>query len=153
MNLTLSSNRFETEHGFEVSVQVPQAHAEPLLDGIYQTDALKYGDYDRVSFVSALGTQRFRSLPGGRNAASEEVLEVPCALLSFFIGDEDGLAKVIQTIYHHHPYEEPVVFIQPTYRTLHRAGLDEDNPNKFWNRKSEDWVPEIHRNQIKEAET
>lgn len=127
MTLSLSSKRFETEHGFEVSVQVPNVHEEPLLDAISQIDALQYGDYDRVSFVSACGLQRFRSLPGGRNAASENVLDVPCEVLSFFIGNEDRVAVVVQNIYEHHPYEEPVVLIQPTYRTLHRAGLDEDN--------------------------
>ncbi len=116
MTLSLNSKRFEIEQGFEVSVRVPGVHVEPLLDAFYQIDALKYGDYDRVSFVSAYELQRFRSLPGGRTAASENVLDVPCEVLSFFIGNEDQVAVVVQNIYEHHPYEEPAVLIQPTYR-------------------------------------
>lgn len=147
MTLSIQSERFEIQQGFEISLQVPPTHTVQLLEAIYRTDTLRYGDYDHVSFASATGLQRFRSLPGGRNAASESVLEVPCEELSFFVGTQEQVTQVIQAIYEYHPYEEPVIFVRTVQRSLHRAGMDEDNPNKFWNRDPEDWVPEVHRNQ------
>ncbi len=145
MTMKNRSDRFNIQEGFEISVQVPQLHAEPLLQAIYPLYSLRYGDYDRVSFQSEIGIQRFRSLPGGRIAATENVVEVPCVELSFFIHDQDCAREVVQALYVKHPYEEPVILIRPALRSLNRAGMDEDNPNKFWNRPPEDWVPEVHR--------
>ncbi|WP_299638431.1 hypothetical protein [uncultured Ruegeria sp.] len=141
----IQSNRFDLEAGFEITVQVPQPHAKALLQAVYQVTALDYGDYDHVSFQTEVGTQRFRSLPGGRNAATDQVVEVPCVELSFFVADHQIVKNVVETLFAQHPYEEPVILIRSAWRTLHRAGMDEDNPNKFWNRPSEDWVPEVHR--------
>ena len=53
--------------------------------------------------------------------------------------------QVLRSIYASHPYEEPVVFVETCVRTLHIRGVDEDNPNRFWNNEAEDWVPEEHR--------
>ncbi|MFG6565901.1 hypothetical protein ACGYLI_16920 [Sulfitobacter sp. 1A13421] len=153
MTLSIQSERFEIEEGFEISLQVPTAHTAQLLEAIYRTDTLRYGDYDRVSFTTAPGLQRFRSLPGGRNAASETVLEVQCEELSFFVGSQEQVMEVVQTVHDHHPYEEPVIVVRTVQRSLHRSGMDEDNPNKFWNRGPEDWVPEIHRNQSGDTNT
>ncbi len=146
MTVQISSDRFDVQSGFEIAVQVPEPHAEPVLEAIYPRQSLRYGDYDRVSFQTEIGLQRFRSLPGGRNAATDAILEVPCVELSFFVANESDIRDVVEAIYAQHPYEEPVVMIRPTLRTLHRSGMDEDNPNKFWNRAAEDWVPDAHRN-------
>ncbi len=116
------------------------------LDTVLVDNALKYGDYDRVTFRTALGIQQFRSLGSGRNTATERVVEVPCVELSFFIGgDEARAVQTLRNIYAVHPYEEPVIFVEPCVRTLHIRGMDEDNPNRFWNNEAEDWVPEEHR--------
>jgi len=146
MTIQITSERFEIERGFEIAVQVPEPHAEPLLEAIQQKHLMPYGHYDQVSFQTQPGRQRFRSLPGGRNAASDGPLEVSCVEVSFFVGSEERVREVVEAIYAHHPYEEPVIFVRPVHRTLHRSGVDEDNPRKFWNRDAEDWVPTIHRN-------
>lgn len=143
---TLDNDRFIPEQGLRILVQVPDTHAQRIVDAVLADEALKYGDYDRVTFRTMPGTQQFRSLGSGHNPATEKVVEVPCVELSFFIGkDEITAVRVLKTIYSSHPYEEPVVFVVPCIRTLHVRGMDEDNPNRFWNRVAEDWVPEEHR--------
>jgi hypothetical protein len=142
----LESGRFAPEAGFRIIVQVPHTHAQKIVDAVLVENALKYGDYDRVTFRAAPGVQQFRSLGSGRNAATQDAVEVPCVELSFFLsGDEDNAVGVLQSIYFSHPYEEPVIFVQPCVRTLHIRGTDEDNPNRFWNNEADDWVPEEHR--------
>ena len=96
--------------------------------------------------LTAPGIQHFRSLGSGRNAATEKVVEVPCIELSFFLGsDETKAVQILKNIYAAHPYEEPVVFVEPCVRTLHIRGMDEGNPNRFWNNEAEDWVPQEHQ--------
>lgn len=142
----LDTDRFVPEEGLRIVVQVPDTHTQRIVDAVLSEDTLKYGDYDAVTFQSMLGIQRFRSLGSGRNAATERVDEVPCVELSFFLGgDEAKAVQVLKSIYASHPYEEPVVFVNPCVRTLHIRGMDEDNPNRFWNGDAEDWVPEAHR--------
>lgn len=142
----LKSDRFQTQYGLRILVQVPHTHTQKIIDAVLAKDPLKYGDYDSVSFRTALGTQQFRSLGSGRNAATDGVVEVPCAEISFFIShDEADPAQILEAIYFYHPYEEPVVFVQPCTRTLHIRGTDEDNPHRFWNNEPADWVIEEHR--------
>lgn len=142
----LDNDRFVPEEGLRIFVQVPDTHTQRIVDAVLAENALKYGDYDSVTFQTAPGIQQFRSLGSGRNAATENAVEVPCVELSFFLdGDEVKTVQVLKSIYASHPYEEPVVFVAPCVRTLHIRGLDEDNPNRFWNSDAEDWVPEAHR--------
>lgn len=142
----LVSHRFVPQKGLRILVQVPEVRAQDVIDAVLGVTALKYGDYDRVTFTSAAGTQRFRSLGSGRNKATETVLGVPCTEVSFFLSDDDAQAtQVLEAIYAVHPYEEPVIFVETCLRTCHIRGLDEDNPNRFWNSKTQDWVPDSHR--------
>ncbi len=142
----LHNDRFIPEQGLRVIVQVPDTHVHRIVDSVLAIDPLKYGDYDSVTFKTASGTQQFRSLGSGRNIATDNIVEVPCVELSFFLADDEKQAvQVLKSIYDSHPYEEPVVFVEPCLRATHIRGLDEDNPNRFWNGKPEDWVPEEHR--------
>ena len=143
---TLETDRFAPEEGLRIIVQVPDTRAQKIVDAVLATASLQYGDYDRVTFRTAAGTQQFRSLGSGRNAATEEVVEVPCVELSFFLSNDDAKAvQVIEAVYSAHPYEEPVLFVEPCLRTRHIRGIDEDNPNRFWNSQAEEWVPKEHR--------
>lgn len=143
---TLKSNRFTPESGFRVTVQSPDQNIATIVDHVLAEASLKYGDYDSVAFRTAAGVQQFRSLGSGRNTATQEVVEVPCMEISFFLESNEALVgRVVEAIYASHPYEEPVVFIEACLRTLHIRGLDEDNPNRFWNSAPADWVPEEHR--------
>ncbi|WP_239494701.1 hypothetical protein [Roseovarius amoyensis] len=142
----LKNDRFIPEGGLRIVVQVPDAHVQRIIDAVLTAAPLRYGGYDRVIFRTAPGIQQFRSLGTGRNVATETAVEVPCAELSFFIARDDAATvQVLKAVYAAHPYEEPLIHVIPCLRTLHIHGLDEDNPNRFWNREPEDWVPEPHR--------
>lgn len=142
----LDTKRFAVEVGHIVYVQVPEPQARELISAIGEAWALKYGDYDQVAFTTASGVQQFRSLGTGRNVATDGAVEVPCVEVSVFVeGGEEGLTSVLEAIYNIHPYEEPVIYVVPASRTLHVRGMDEDNPNRFWNREPQDWVPDEHR--------
>lgn len=139
-----ASNRFDTEMGLRVIVQTPDTHAERLLKAVLSVDPLRHGDYDRVSFVTAAGIQRFRSLGTGRNAVTDRVVEVPCVKLSLYLGAEARLAAILEALYDAHPYEEPVIHVVPCLRSRHIRGMDEANPNRFWNDVPQGWVPPEH---------
>ena len=143
---TLDASRFQSEQGLRVIIQTPDAHAQKIVDAVLEVATLQYGDYDSVTFKTVAGTQQFRSLGSGHNAATEAVAEVPCVELSFFLPDDaEKAGAVLKAVYWAHPYEEPVVFMQSCLRTLHIRGLDEDNPNRFWNAPPQDWVPKEHQ--------
>ena len=140
----IASDRFRPERGLRICVQMPPSRVAAVLEAVQAEDAMAWGDYDRVSFETRPGIQSFRSLGTGRNAATGDTVAVDCAELSFFV-TEDRAAPILRAIYRVHPYEEPVIFVTECLRTLHIRGLDEDNPNRFWNRPAEDWVPDAHR--------
>jgi len=143
---TVSSERFTIESGYRVTIQVPPQHAKEILTAVGSVTDLTYGDYDQVAFTAMVGVQQFRSLPTSRNGASGEVLEVPCTELSFVLPKGPALlTTVLAAIYATHPYEEPVIFVNELVSTRHIPGVDEENPNRFWNREALDWVPKVHR--------
>ena len=140
------TTRFRTEQGNRILVQVPGTEAERVLAAILAADTLTWGDYDQVSFTTAPGTQRFRSLPGGVNAPTEGTVGVECVELQVFTAATGAdLERILLAVYAVHPYEEPVIQLVPATRTLHIPGTDEDNPNRFWNRPDQDWIPQEHR--------
>ena len=142
----LTTERFISEHGYRITVQVPDENAKIVTAEILNQSDLEYGDYDSVTFKTAIGVQQFRSLGGGRNAATETIVEVPCVELSFFLTNDEALvARIIESIYSVHPYEEPVMYVKACLRILHIRGLDEDNPNRFWNAAPANWLPYQHR--------
>ena len=142
----LESTRFGTERGTRILVQVPVTDADRVLEAIVASDPLSWGDYDRVSFISSCGEQRFRSLPGGVNAPTGDVVVVECVEIQVFTTARGAdLERLLVSIYDAHPYEEPVIQLMEATRTRHVAGQDEDNPNRFWNRPAPDWVPVTHR--------
>lgn len=142
---------FHTAHPFHtalchhITVQTPDAHVVRLLAAIATVDPLRWGEYDQVSFTTTPGQQRFRTLPTARNAATGGVEAVACVELSFVLPADADLHGMLTAICAAHAYEEPVIIVTQALRTLHNRGTDEDNPNKFWNRPAEDWLPQAHR--------
>ncbi len=141
-----SSDRFTQDAGLRVTVQLPHPSMQIVITAVQKVDPLTYGDYDRVSYVTSPGQQYFHALGTGHNAPTEDTVSVDCVELSFFIAsDVQRLKAVLEAIYWAHPYEEPVIFVQDCLRTLHVRGCDEDNPNRFWNQDTPDWVPAEHQ--------
>lgn len=142
MSDVYKSNRFNSERVLRVSVIVPDENSGTVMDGVLTEADLKYGDYDSVVFKSSEGLQSFRSLGTGRNKATEYSVDVPCVELTFVVDDDEKIVtRVLEAIFASHPYEEPVIHVLPCVRTLHIRGLDEDNPNRFWNAPAASWVP------------
>lgn len=140
------SRRFSIESGTRVLVQVPQEAAGRVLAAMVAVEPLIWGDYDQVAFTTEAGVQQFRSRPGGRNQATEEAVEVPCVELQVFVAKQgQALEPLLRAIYHAHPYEEPVIQLLAAQRCCHLRGMDEDNPNRFWNRPAQGWIPAAHR--------
>lgn len=137
----VSTDRYTTQAGARITVQIPKGRENVVIEHVTRANDLIYGDYAGVSYASDNGVQRFRSLGTGRNMANAQIVEVPSVELSFFVGDQTGIEPVLRAIYDAHPYEEPVIYIEAVTRALHRQGLDNDNPNRFWNLPKADWVP------------
>lgn len=144
---SLSDNpRFSTQMRVTLRVQVPQTHRKQVLDAITQACRLEYGDYDHVSFEEAEGTQRFRAIGTGRNSVTADVVSMPCVQITAQLPQNASqINDVISALYAAHPYEEPVITLTPSLSMHHVRGMDEDNPNRFWNQATPDWVPSEHR--------
>ncbi|UWQ91811.1 hypothetical protein QEZ52_19335 [Aliisedimentitalea scapharcae] len=142
----LKSERFTVETGTHILVQVPQEAADRVLQAILSRDILPWGDYDQVSFTTQPGQQQFRSLPKGVNAPTDHAIKVACVELQVFTCARGAnLEPILRAIYDVHPYEEPVIQLIDATRTRHNRGMDEDNPNRFWNGDPQEWVPAPHR--------
>lgn len=142
----VTSDRFTLVARLRVAVQVPAAHARRILEAAAAAAPLDYGDYDQVAFTSTEGVQQFRVLPTARLAATGEAVRVPCVEVSFLIDDDPAtVTAVMAALYQVHPYDEPVICLDPVITGRNRPGWNDSNPNKFWNRPAEDWVPVPHR--------
>ena len=131
----MSCDRFTTEEGYLIRLEVPTLNHQQMLTAVRNAADLRYGDYDSVSFTTSPGTQRFRSLGGGHNPTKDIVSEWECVEVTFFLpADALVVERVLRNVYAVHPSEEPVIHIVKAVRSLHIRGLDEKNPNRFWNR-------------------
>lgn len=111
----------------QLTVFVPRAGVDPLLDALTAAGAGRIGDYDRASFRSdGIGT--FRPLPGARPAVGavgeqERVEETRLELAVPRAARRDVLAALRAA----HPYEEPAFALveqigEPGSRGLGRVG-------------------------------
>jgi hypothetical protein len=136
----LPSDRFTVESGYLVRLELPEQVRNLVMDAVLSVTDLKYGDYDKVSFTSSPGITRFRSLGHGHNEATASINCWQDVEVTFFLPDDPKvLEAVLRQIYASHPAEEPVIHLLPASRTLHIRGLDEDNPNRFWNGPDPEW--------------
>jgi len=93
---------------------------------------LAYGDYDHVSFESAIGTQFFRGAEGTASGRMETATSRQVRVLSFSITrDRDLLDAAMSIIHRLHSYEEPVIYVQDAFAS---RSLPEkrENENKWW---------------------
>lgn len=117
-----------------VHVQIPPDEVARVLAAITSITPLKYGNYEQVAFRSNTGTLQFKSLEGSKPGATD-LFQLPSDEISFSLPQDDQiLAAVIEAIFESHPYEEPVILIQPVMSTRFKYGTAKDNPNKWWHR-------------------
>ena len=107
---------------YRVSVWVPPEHAQRVLDGICAIDELRIGDYDRVAWIAAAGTEQFRPLAGAKPALGEvgELERGDSVRIEFCIArDAERLQRVIDLgIRPHHPWQVPAIFVDESLLPL-----------------------------------
>lgn len=103
---------------YRVTTFVPPEHLEALLEGIASEVPLRYGQYDRSAWWSAVGVEQFRPLPGAKPTSGKigTVERVPTIRVEFVIPREPTqLAQLVaKGLRPHHPWQEPAVFIDET---------------------------------------
>ena len=107
---------------YRVTVFVPPAHLQAVIDGICAADSLSIGTYSEVLWTSAPGTEQFRPLSGAQPAQGAiGVLERDATVRVEFCVPRDAqrLARVIDDgIRAHHPWEIPAIFVDETLMPL-----------------------------------
>ena len=138
MDITKLETESATIEGeYLVRVQIPPDDVSRVLEAITNVSRLRYGKYEQVAFRSSTGTLQFKPLEGAKEDATE-LIEVPCDEVSFTVPQGEGtIAAVIEAIFESHPYEEPVVLIQPVMSSRFKYTSTGNNPNKWWHRP--DW--------------
>lgn len=126
-----------------VTVGAPSEDIERIMDRVCSIVSLPQGPmYDRNSFESAPGYERYRPLAGAVAGAEQETRKRPGVVTVTFELDNDQavLATVVEQIFQVHSYQEPVIRISEVL-TCRSKGLDDrNNPNRWWNNAG-DWKP------------
>jgi hypothetical protein len=121
-----------------VRVQIPPDDVSRVLAAITGVAPLSYGKYEQVAFRSKTGTLQFKPLAGSKPGETD-LFQLPSDEISFTLPANDQLiAAVIESIFESHPYEEPVILIQPVMSTRFKYGTGKDNLNKWWHRPEQD---------------
>jgi hypothetical protein len=100
---------------YRVTTFVPPDHLDALLEGIASEVPLRYGQYDRSAWWSAVGVEQFRPLSGAKptHGTVGSVERVPTVRLEFAIPRDAKLLEQLVTrgLRSHHPWQEPAVFV------------------------------------------
>ena len=139
MDITQLENESASIVGeYLVRVQIPPEDVTQVLDAITSVAPLTYGRYEQVAFRSKTGTLQFKPLEGSKPGQAS-LYQLPSDEISFTLPqDEQMLAAVIEAIFESHPYEEPVILIQPVMGTRFKHESAQDNPNKWWHREEDE---------------
>jgi hypothetical protein len=107
---------------YRISVWVPPAQMQRVLDGICAVDDLRIGEYDRVAWISATGIEQFRPLAGATPSLGDiGALESGESVRIEFCIPRDAarLQRVIdEGIRPHHPWEIPAIFVDESLLPL-----------------------------------
>ena len=130
-----------------VVVQAPPDDVERLMTEVTRVTPLAMGNYDHNAYHSAGGVERYRPLEGAAAGAETETRQRPGIVeISFELPeDADLLEKVIETIFHFHSYQEPVIRVMPILTSRSKGTDQSGNPHRWWNRGG-DWKKEAEAN-------
>lgn len=124
-----------------VEVGAPPKDVEPILAAVTAVDPLAVGPrYDRVSFTTGPGEERYRPRVGAMAGAEEQVRVRPGpVVLSFEIdGGIEQLGRVVEAIFQAHSYQESTIRISEVLSARSKGLDDRANPNRWWNTTG-DW--------------
>ncbi len=123
-----------------VTVQAPAGDIDRILDQITLIAPLVQGKYDRNSYETAPGSERYRPLKGAVAGEETEVRKRPgVSLVSFQIADDQTLlAELVEQIFQVHCYQEPVILVEKVLASRSKGLDDSKNPHRWWNTTG-DW--------------
>ncbi len=131
------ADSFRLERVYVVTVHIPNAEVEKVLEAVTSAVPLNYGFYDQVAFLDAPGLEQYRGRDGSKGGAYDKAGRSPTTKVSFSIArDAAALAQVLSAIRHTHSYEEPVIYVHEAWRSR-TTDRDESNPNRWWNQKGQ----------------
>lgn len=132
-----TADSFHLERVYTVSVHAPNPEVENVLEAVMAAVPLGYSFYDQVAFFDAPGLEQYRPREGSKGGAQDTAGRSPTTRVSFSIPRHaEALAKVLAAIREVHSYEEPVISIHKAWRSR-TTDRDENNPNRWWNRKGQ----------------
>ncbi len=105
---------------FRIKVYVISDYLEKVLDAITSTTNLKYGNYDGVSWCSHPGIERCTPRAGSNTYGGDidKPFSIASTKIEFSIPrDKELLSKVVESIFQHHPWDEPVICITESVDT------------------------------------
>jgi len=124
-----------------VRVFAPEADVDRIMSHVCEIDPLVQGaKYDCNAFQSASGIERYRPLEGAAAGPETDVRKRPgVAEVSFELSDDQELLeRIVETVFHVHSYEEPVIRVQEMLTSRSRGLDDSANPYRWWNTTG-DW--------------
>lgn len=122
-------------------LQAPAGDVDRIMDAVGAVTPLQMGKYDRNAFQSGGGVERYRPLAGAAAGPEEKTRKRPGTVeISFELPEDRALvARVVETIFHVHSYQEPVIRLMPILASRSKGLDDRDNPHRWWNTTG-DWM-------------
>lgn len=129
----IKGENYRLERAYLVTIHVPNADVDKVLESVVTAVGLDYGKYDQVAYLDAPGLEQFRPRAGSKAGAQSEAGRVSTTKVSFSVPhDTTVLRKALDAAYKAHRYEEPVIYISEVWRTR-AINPDDTNPNRWWN--------------------
>ena len=129
----IEGDNYMLEPAYLVTMHVPNADVDRVLESVAQEVGLYYGKYDNVAYLDAAGLEQYRPLEGSKGGALDSAWREPTTRVHFSVPRDEGiLLRALNAAYSAHSYEEPVFYISEVWRTLATIP-DDSNPNRWWN--------------------
>lgn len=138
---TFETRSVHMERQLLVTIRTPAEDVERIMAEVTRITPLPMGrNYDCNAYEAAAGVERYRPLQGAAAGPEAETRRRPGVVdVSFEIPEDEALlAKLVETIFLVHSYQEPVILVRPILSARSKGLDDSKNPNRWWNR-SGDW--------------
>ena len=123
-----------------VRCQAPEADVDRIMAEVARLTPLAMGRYDNNAYQSAGGVERYRPMEGAAAGAETEIRKRPGIVeVTFQLPrDPDLLARVVETIFQVHAYQEPFIAVEEILVSRSKGLDDSRNPHRWWNTTG-DW--------------
>jgi hypothetical protein len=123
-----------------LNLQAPIDDVDRIMEAVVLVVPLAMGKYDNNAYLTGEGVERYRSLEGAAAGPETDLRKRPRIVeVSFELPDNQHvIAKVIETIFQTHSYQEPAIRLQNIWASRTKGLDDSKNPNRWWNTTG-DW--------------